>query len=158
MLSLCQPRSARRRARSVRPWRKRSRSRAGPKRGRTARLCAGSAELLLVDRASRVQADMPTSRPALARVSSATLATLAPRAPASTRPASPAIQPLSRNGRLKVVRRDFGCGQSFASLWAGVTGIAPRRTSGFSGVTSNARSSAAFERAASAEALARRME
>ena len=54
-------------------------------RGRTARPRAGSAELLFVRRASRAQANMPTGHPALARVSSATLAT---RAPASTRPAA----------------------------------------------------------------------
>ena len=55
-------------------------------RGGTPRLCAGSAELLFVHRASPASANMPTSHPGLARVSSATLATLASRAPASTPP------------------------------------------------------------------------
>ena len=73
-------------------------------RGRTARLCAGSAELLFVHRASRAQADMPTRHAALARVSSATLATLAGRAPAPastrlepTRPASSRLDPPPRD-------------------------------------------------------------
>ncbi len=83
MLSLCQPRSARRRARSVRPWQRRSLSRAGPNGGRTPPLCAGSADPVFVHRASRAQADISTGHSALARVSSATLATLAARAPAS---------------------------------------------------------------------------